>query len=543
MSRLLLPLLGLFGLVLPVVPCPAQPATYLGKPLAVWVKDLDHRQASTRREAVFALGKLGASASRQMPQLLKLLREDPESAVREAAANAIGEIARGYDPDLKIDDVVAVLRDTLARDTTALVRRSAAVALGNLGAKSAGGALERALKDPSPEVRQNAAWALGKLGAANVFALRIALRDQDYLVLRDAASALAGFGRQGHSALPELLALCQHKHAEVRRAALGAVVGMVTIKDKEAYEPLRRALGDPEIEARRNAALALGNIGGEEGKAAVPVLLEALETGEPGLRRQAAAALGNIGPTARAALDPLRKALGSSDADLRRNAAFALGGLKKEAEPALPHLLRILTDSREDVPMRVQAALALTRIGPVAKAQEAIPTLIALLKDRSNPVKVRERTLWILSGHQEKLKEDAAFLGALGGVLMEPRMQEAKLLRYHSAALLGAIQADKVPEVVLDVLLEYLKDSHIRIYLGTSAINTGIGETGAGAGDPAERGGDDGRVIAVRALRAIGGQRVKTRPDILQQLRTLRDDPQTMPLLRQEVQAALKEFK
>src|SRR5207302_4792541 len=84
------------------------------------------------------------------------------------------------------------LADAL-KDKHHLVRRSAAYALGSLGAEAAAvkNDLGAALGDPRPEVRQNVAWALGKIGVAGVPSIRKALGDADSLVKRDAAAALA----------------------------------------------------------------------------------------------------------------------------------------------------------------------------------------------------------------------------------------------------------------------------------------------------------------------------------------------------------------
>jgi len=88
------------------------------------------------------------------------------------------------------------MKEILARDPAPLVRRSAAVALGNMGrdAASAQDALERAVSDPDPAVRQNAARALGQLGADGGAALREGVRDQDTQVVRHPATALDRLG-------------------------------------------------------------------------------------------------------------------------------------------------------------------------------------------------------------------------------------------------------------------------------------------------------------------------------------------------------------
>lgn len=79
----------------------------------------------------------------------------------------------------------------------AILRRNAAVALGNALDRSSLAALGRALaNDPHPMVRSHVAWALGRIGSPPaVLALRAALhRERDDGVLREIRQALEPFG-------------------------------------------------------------------------------------------------------------------------------------------------------------------------------------------------------------------------------------------------------------------------------------------------------------------------------------------------------------
>src|SRR5262249_44641985 len=149
-----------------------------------------------RRNAAFALGKLGRYAAGALPALKHSLREDKEAAVREAAAFAVGEIVKESIEARDDADLPALLEGLLKNDPTALVQRSAAYALGclNKRAESARAALESAMSHAHPAVRQNVAWALGCLeNEESIPALRKGLVDQDALVRRDAAGALKPF--------------------------------------------------------------------------------------------------------------------------------------------------------------------------------------------------------------------------------------------------------------------------------------------------------------------------------------------------------------
>jgi HEAT repeat protein len=540
---------ALFGLALLTAPGRAQEAEYLGKGPAAWAEDLSSKDPAARRSAVFALGKLGTSAAPWLPRLLKVLREDQSAEVRETAAFALGEIGKGSIRAIQNGDLVPTLAAAVTGDADPLVRRSAAVALGEMGSDAEAGqpALEKAVTDKQPEVRQNAAWALGRIGPGGVMALSRAMTDRDPLVVRDAANSLGLLKDKARPALLQLLAATQNPDTEVKKAALGVLVNLVGPTDRQAYAPLQAALTDRDVDVRRNAALALGNMGGEEASVAVGVLLEALQQKtDKELRQQAAAALKNIGPFAGKAVNALRAALAdSSDPGLRKIAALALGGLKTQAAAAVPDLLNTLANPKEVPAVRVEAAVALQAIGNVPAAKGSIPKLVTVLRDPSNPAKVRERTMWALRAHAEELPDHPEVFDALNRIVLEPRTEANRMLRYDSAYILGYFQRAEVAKEVLDVLAEFLKDTDLKIYTGTKAVTGAAGATekaGGGAGSK-ELGKGDGRVMAVQALRQIGGARVKTRPDIMRQLQALRDDTQTFIGLREVIQEALGEFK
>jgi HEAT repeat protein len=163
--------------------------------------------------------------------------------------------------------------------------------------------------------------------------------------------------------------------------------------------------GGPERQGRRDAALALSELG-PEAAPAVPALINALEDGDTqvwfhsvtalarigsaakpaipalledlksGGRRGANAkwyrsayALGNMGPTS---LPQLTEALTNSHAGVRAGVAKALGWLAEEAAVALPDLIASLEDEDDDV--RRYAAESIGKMGPLA-----IPALATTL--------------------------------------------------------------------------------------------------------------------------------------------------------------------
>ena len=518
---------------------------FLKKDAASWVQDLGAQaDEGPRRNAAFALGKMGSFAADAVPALKRALEKDPSPKVREAAAFALGEITRESIKAATDPQLVPLLTQAL-KDEAWPVRRSAAFALGCLekDAAAAQEPLEAALRDAAPEVRQNAAWALGRVGPAALPKLREALRDGDAFVKRDAAQALNLFDPIPlRPALDDFLKLCHDDNSEVRRAAVAVLIRIVGPEDaKVAARSLQSVLGDRDEEIRTNAALALANIGGKESAGAVEVLVTALNRGDLELRRQAAAALRNIGPDASRAVPDLIRTLKEEDKELRTNAALALGGIGPKAEKAVPALVVLLADAKAAPEPRMAAAVSLSQIGDVPAAIDAVPRLLRIVENAGDDGNVRWRIIWALRTHNVNLRKMEGVYPAFTKVLKEPKSEANRMLRYDCAYMLGVLQRQDVPVVVLDVLAEFLKDNTVQLYESTKATLQGAGqESGAGKANVKEIGKGDGRVMATQALKDIGAARVRQRPDIVQQLRALANDPETFAELKKECQVLLK---
>ena len=456
----------------------AQDDVFLGKPMARWAEELTSCDARVRRSAAFALGKTGALAIYTAPRLVRALK-DPDAGVRQAAAFALGEIGPAA-----WQSAYPALLEVLINDSEPLARRSAALALGNLGklalteedsaAPVVCQALQKALTDPDAAVRQNAVWALGRIaakkGEAAVSSLCQALADSDSLVRRDAALALAEFRSSAHAAVPALLArFQQERDPATRKTTLTALVNLVGPDDQAAATELRGALADKDREVARIAGLGLANIGGPGAKAAVPALCEALHEGEADARRQAAAALAHLGSEAAGAVAGLAQALADSDPVVRRNAALALSRMGKKAEPAVPALAKLLAAKDEPDEIRMFAAEALWQISPAV--EQAVPVLLQVLKEEPN-YRLRQRAILALA-HLDN-PEQAGAIDAFAAVLSETAA-ESRLVRYDAAVVLGILLGPRAPEKTIDVLLEYLRDKNIQTYLGSDAKPSSAG--------------------------------------------------------------------
>jgi HEAT repeat protein len=524
----------------------ASAQSFLGKNSADWEYALKSgSDPSSRRNAAFALGKLGSAAAPAMGTLKKHLREDNDPKVREAVAFALGEIGRQSLGSVDDPNVIDVLAKAL-KDDNLLVRRSAACALGNFGASArpAQEALSAALGDDSPLVRQNVAWALGRVSPKSVPSLKKALEDKDLLVRRDAAGSLGQLDpADAKSALPELLACCAEKNSALRLAALGVLIKLVEPDDKKAAAAIRPALEDEDREVRQNAALALANIGGPEAAPAVPILVDALEEGELDLQRQAAAALAAIGPEAAPAVPKLIGFLNAADAELRRNVVLALGGIGPKASSAIPAVVKVITNPKEEKRVRMEAAVTMNRFGVSPASRKTVPELLKVLENPNDNPDVRWRITWALRVYKDELADIPGVVPAFIKVLNEP-LRDNKMVRYDCAYLLGMLKGDEAPKEALDVLLEFLKDPNMILYDKTAVKTSASGsETDRGNASVVEQGKGDARIMAVAALTEVGSRVLAQRPDIVRELHAIAENPEGFQDLREKTKALLRKIK
>jgi HEAT repeat protein len=165
--------------------------------------------------------------------------------VRLSAIKTLGEIKDSR----SVEPLIAMLKDESCGCTAA----NALVKIGKPSVEP----LIAALKDKSPIVRRNAAIALGQIkDASAVESLIAALKDEDLIVRRNAATAL-GQIKDARAAEP-LIAALKDKSSIVRR---DAAIALGQIKDACAVESLIAVLKDKDAIVRANAVTALGGIG------------------------------------------------------------------------------------------------------------------------------------------------------------------------------------------------------------------------------------------------------------------------------------------
>ncbi len=228
-----------------------------------WEELLGDVDASSRRTAAKALGRIGPAARNAAPRLIDAL----------------------WDED-------------------SLVRRSAAEALGRIGpaARNAASGLIDALWDEDTLVRQSAAEALGRVGPEKVAKLTELLRDGDRPVRLFAAEALGRAGPAASAAVPQLAKMLGEArwYFADRKARLAAAeaLGRIGPAASAAVPQLAKMLGEArwyfaDRKTRLAAAEALGRIG-PAASAAVPQLMVLLKKNGAETRLAAEAALSQI---------------------------------------------------------------------------------------------------------------------------------------------------------------------------------------------------------------------------------------------------------
>lgn len=513
----------------------AQSLVFLGKSADTWRKELTNKDASLRRSAAFALGRMGPYGRDAVLELARRVQGDPDASVRDMSASALGDIARalkgGSEEVWKRGG--GVLVKALKDDADERVRRSAAYALGTFGPAGAGAAefLLKALGDDKASVRQNAAWALGQIGEGAgeeaVSGLCGRLNDPDTLVRRDAAGALGSMGKIGEPAGRPLVELLKSEPDNVvKKTALDSLAHIAGPKLADSAVDLKPLLEEKDPEMRLGAAIVLARIGGEAATLALPVLQSALKDPDVHTQELATAALVNLGENAKPAMYDLADIVinEKNSVLVRRNAALAIAHIGAEAKPVVPYLVKAL---QRDQPLEVRqfAAEALAQMKYPAN-ENGVPALLNSIEKDSDPL-VRQKCVWALFGISEP--EDFRKLGADKTLekMLELRGEAMSLVRYDAARKLANVLSGDAPAKTVDVLLEMLENKKLNVYNRTDATVVGAGtEASAGRANVAANLGGDARYMAVQALAWLGDKAAK-RDDVVAALRKAAkdDDP------------------
>jgi HEAT repeat protein len=325
--------------------------------------------------------------------LIRAVRDRKDARRRRTAAVALGELGdcRAVEP------LIQVLHD----DDWDL-GRAAAEALGRLGDHRAVGPLVTALGSPELNVRRYAAEALGRIGDADaVEPLVGALKDDDEILRTEAAEALGRIGDR--RAVEPLVASLSSGVAGERRAAAGA---LKAIGDRRSVWPLTESLQDSSPAVRRAAAGALAELGDAQ---CVEPLVRRLEDQDGSVREAASAALRKLGWVPGGTTAGASHLIAQQDWD----GCVAMGS--EAVEP----LIAALEDERTTV--RQKAAWALGKIGD----GRAAPALVGALHDRDKDV--RQSARWALQQMGPSALE--ALVAGLLGSTRAASLEAARLLK------------------------------------------------------------------------------------------------------------------
>jgi len=172
--------------------------------------------------------------------------------------------------------------------------------------------------------------------------------------LRDLPTSLPAMGRSDGTIDP----------VEQRR---GVLYQQLLQLGDEGSRALAEALREPDVQLRRNVALALAILAGDWNvstqkqklniRAYLPALVAALRDDDGSVRGRVAQAIGTIGPEAAPAVSDLVTLLTATDEGSRNSACIALYGIGPVARGALPALRRALSDPSADVRRFAQRAI------------------------------------------------------------------------------------------------------------------------------------------------------------------------------------------
>ena len=218
----------------------------------------------------------------------------------------------------------------------------------------------------------------------------------------------------------------------------------------EVVPLLENALNDPDEEVRIWMVLAFLHHTTEK-KKALPMLVEMLKSTNDSVRSSAAAGIGGLGPDGSSAAPALAQALKEDpNPYVRRAAAITLSEIKPDPAVVMPALLKGLDEKGTDVPWF--SAEALGKLG--SKAKEAVPVLLAILKNSSS-------SSYDLSSAARALGEIGASAESAVPVLMSLMSHQDLGVRRDAIRAIGGI--GQHPDSSVPALAKALTDPDVRV--------------------------------------------------------------------------------
>ena len=193
-------------------------------------------------------------------------------------------------------EIVVSTLGQLLEDSSADVRRTAALSLGKIAHPDGIPHLIYALKDEDPRVREHSAWALGQMGPdlsdEAVHGLIHGLGD-DVLAVKQAVASALGRVEPDTDRVQLLKQVLANSDVETRKAVIQVLTAFDT---PSAFEVILPSLKDPDPRVRQVAVSGLGELADRR---AVPLLRKRLlRDSDEGVRTEAAFRLGKLGDIA-----------------------------------------------------------------------------------------------------------------------------------------------------------------------------------------------------------------------------------------------------
>jgi HEAT repeat protein len=308
----------------------------------------------------------GASAVAPLSAAIK----DPESKVRQIAAEGLGEVGSAAVPAIPS-------LSTALLDSAPGVVMASALSLRKIQQRDHGevAALTRLLTDKDSQVRAGAIAALAEFGgdaATAVPSLLKILESGDSETAGWTARTIGLIGRPARPAIPRLIAMLGNTNQQTLNFTMEALGRFG--EDAKGAIPKLMKLADKE-ESMWGAISALGSMGPD----ATPKLVKLYREGKHGQESWAANAFAKQGPIAATAVPALMENLQAERAGKTARAAWVLGYLGAPARVSVPRLIELTRDT--DPQVRVRAAEAAWRLDWQTNA--VLPVMVAELRDWS----------------------------------------------------------------------------------------------------------------------------------------------------------------
>lgn len=303
--------------------------------------------------------------------LFHALKDDERAAVRRSAALALG--------DINGESVISHLIDALKNDEHGIVRQEAAAALNKIkGEKVVGPLLTSLNRDKFEKTRKQAAITLRELkqeladsGLVDVLKKGLGPFEEKHEVQSVMNEVVASLVKDGNaSTINWLLDALKSVHDDeewIRWAVVHTIGEIRGTSDKVTMTPalhqnimaaIREEMANQSYLVRKEAVAALGKLKDRSAVADLTAVLENTNESKS-IRAAAAASLAKLRDEG--ASVPLLAALDDENAEVRLQAATALGVIK-EAN-AVNKLLEILHNPLEDTSVRTACVTALGLIG------------------------------------------------------------------------------------------------------------------------------------------------------------------------------------